>query len=299
MYSVDQILKGLRNPQMLAWELNRAYFSSINETDFNDEGIDIFEADWDTLVVLDACRADEFEENADLPGVTESRRSKASMTREWVRANFLKRELHDTVYVTAINQIQHFPEGLQPELHDLIWPQREDALISVGEMRTLPPNVITEHATRAHKKYPNKRIIVHYGQPHQPYLGPTSEKLSWGGGDFHQNITQSDATHQDIIEAYRETLDIVLDEVNSLIDDVEGRIVISADHGEMLGERQRPVPIKHYGHPAGIYLDELVAVPWHVYESGKRRIIEPDEPTTVGRPNQEELKSHLRDMGYV
>jgi hypothetical protein len=298
MYSLKQILHGLQNPQMLLWELNRAYFSTINEFPFNDRGIDIFAEDWDTLVILDSCRVDAFEQSANFPGTTERRQSLGSMTREWVEANFATRRLHDTVYVTAINQIDTLPEEHRPELHDFVWITGEDVSELLGEMRVILPSKMTDRAIELHDEYPNKRIIVHYAQPHQPYIGPSGRKFQWTG-DFHQNIKQSDVTRAEVWEAYGETLDCALTEVGRLLSNVEGRVIISADHGEMLGERMFPIPISHYGHPYGIYVDELVEVPWHVYESGPRRRIVEEAPQELNSVEESELITHLDEMGYV
>jgi hypothetical protein len=65
------------------------------------DGIDIFEQDWDNLLLLDVCRYDAFEE---LNGIVEDLRpvtSRVSATPEFLRGNLRGRELHDTVYVTA------------------------------------------------------------------------------------------------------------------------------------------------------------------------------------------------------
>jgi hypothetical protein len=84
-------------------------------------------------------------------------------------------------------------------------------------------------------------------QPHWPYLGPAGEKFK--RGPFHEVIRKTDATHEDVIEAYRENLDIVLGEVEPLLRDLTGKTVVSADHGELLGDRERPIPIRTYRIP--------------------------------------------------
>lgn len=38
--------------------------------------------------------------------------------------------------------------------------------------------------------------------------------------------------------------------------------------GELLGDRCRPIPVTEYGHYHGLYMDELVKVPWHVHRTG-------------------------------
>lgn len=298
MYSLSQVLHGIRNPEMLLWEINRMYYSFVNESAFNDSGVDIFREDWDTLIILDACRADVFEQRVSLPGATGRRHSRASMTREWVEANFAGRHLTDTVYITAVNQLQTLPEEHRPTLHDFIWLGTDEDTEEFGSMRTVLPEKMTQSAIKVHETYPDKRIVVHFGQPHQPYLGPTGQKFHWTG-DFHQNVTQSQVTDEEVRQAYNETLDIVLSEVDRLLSQIEGKIVVSADHGEMLGEQMYPVPIRHYGHPRGIYVDELITVPWHVYESGPRRRITDGKPQAIDDVEREQLESHLREMGYV
>ncbi|WP_227374919.1 hypothetical protein [Haladaptatus halobius] len=38
-------------------------------------------------------------------------------------------------------------------------------------------------------------------------------------------------------------------------------VVVSADHGEFLGERLFPTPVQIYGHSDGVYMEEFVKVP--------------------------------------
>lgn len=59
------------------------------------------QADWDTLVILDACRYDMFEEINETEGELEHRYSRGSCTPDFIRENFPEGEFHDTVYVTA------------------------------------------------------------------------------------------------------------------------------------------------------------------------------------------------------
>lgn len=66
-------------------------------------GIDVMDQDWDNLIILDACRADYFEQVADLSIFDEYRvvTSKASATPEFVEKTFTGREFGDTVYVNS------------------------------------------------------------------------------------------------------------------------------------------------------------------------------------------------------
>ena len=58
--------------------------------------------------------------------------------------------------------------------------------------------------------------------------------------------------------AYEENLKLVLSYVNELVSYLrrEGLVVITADHGELLGERGL------FGHPERVRVPELVEVPW-------------------------------------
>lgn len=92
MYSVDSIVEGLRNPKTGVIELNRVLTSGIeykNSPECNASGVNIIDADWDQLLILDACRYDIFSEHAgELPGTLSRRESKASATRQFLEANF-------------------------------------------------------------------------------------------------------------------------------------------------------------------------------------------------------------------
>jgi hypothetical protein len=70
----------------------------------------------------------------------------------------------------------------------------------------------------------------------------------------------------------------------------------------MLAERSHPIPIIETSHPEGVYIDQLVKVPWFKIQNDRRReIVEADAPhDTIDQSKQvtEELNDHLRDLGY-
>jgi len=107
-------------------------------------------------------------------------------------------------------------------------------------------------------------LIVHFLQPHVPLIGETGleiyqriaaegdlSALSRGGrGDRFgalnvqlYDIIESDEFDIDVADlrrAYVENLEIVLPSVDRLIRELDGKSVVSADHGELLGERLLP-----------------------------------------------------------
>lgn len=277
--------------------VNARYYALRNPVGYNAGGVDVFDADWDTLVVLDACRLDAFRARATLPGETERRRSRASMTREWVRANFTGRRLHDTVYVTANGNYAAVAEEIGAELHAVVGLWEDEYRVGPGD-EVVPPERVTAAALDAVERFPAKRLLVHYVQPHYPYIGPT------GRDRFDPTSTLTDladagVSRSVVRRAYAETLDVVLAETRRLLDAVDGRTVVTADHGELLGDRLFPVPMRDYGHPPGIYVDPLVEVPWHVHERGDRRRVVSDPPTDRDRFDDEAVRRNLRGLGYV
>ena len=287
---------GVPDTRAVARRLARAYHQRGGLRRYNPEGIDVFAADWDTLLVLDACRYDVFEAVADLPGRLESRRSRGSMTREWLAGNFAGRRLHDTVYVTANGNYADLRGTIDASVHAEVPLWRDEHRTGPGNS-VAPPEVVAEAARANADAYPNKRLIVHFVQPHTPYLGPTGERFDprIPLGDLPREY---DVTDAELRRAYRENVELVLSAVEGLLADLPGKTVVTADHGELLGERLDPLPVRDYGHPRGVYVDELVRVPWYVSDNGRRRrvVSEPPDDADVDASGVEE---HLRDLGYA
>ncbi|KOX95931.1 hypothetical protein AMR74_13345 [Halorubrum tropicale] len=284
--------------QLTAYHVNRLFYTIRNSDEYNADGIDIFTQDWDNLLILDACRYDYFADQSDLDGTLSTRISRASATREWVGANFTDRQLHDVVYVSANPNYRKVADEIGAEVHAYIDVWRDDTL--VGEENTIvPPETVTEHALSAAEEYPNKRLLVHYVQPHYPFIGPTGKEHFDPTATLKEVSAKYDLTDDRLDRAYRENLDFVLDEAERLLEKLHGKTVVSADHGELLGERLSPLPLRAYGHPNGVYVDELVEVPWLVHQNGERREIVSEEPVERDDTKDEALEEQLRNLGYM
>lgn len=296
---VRRRLKERRLPdkRAIARHLLRQYYTRGGRRPYNTNGIDLFAEDWDNLLVLDACRYDAFAREADLAGSLESRVSRGSMTREWVRANFADRRLLDVVYVTANGNYAHVRDEIDAAVHEEV-PLWHDERRTGPDDSVTPPEMVADAAREYADSHPNKRLLVHFVQPHTPYLGATGERFDprLPLGDIPREYDVSDAT---IERAYRENLSLVLEEVEGLLADLQGRTVVTADHGELLGDRLGPLPVRDYGHPDGIYLPELVTVPWFVSTNGPRKRITREEPTGTADVDRATVEAHLRDLGYA
>jgi hypothetical protein len=312
MYTLRQLRRALARPRLLVRELNRLYHTRFGRRAHNPDGVDIIAEDWDTLVILDACRYDAFAARSDLPGTLERRRSRGSMTAEFLKANFDGREMHDTVYVTATPMF-HWNRNrgdVDATFHAEINVWDEEGWDD--EFHTVRPATMAERAKRAAEEYPNKRLLVHFVQPHFPAIGPTGrEHPELNSLQVWDAIDSDDLDLPDRVyrKAFVENLDAVLPHVRDLMESIEGKTVVTADHGQMLGERSFPIPYREYGHPPGTYTDELLSVPWLTYQNGSRRTIVAEEPESRERGDEtgpqdmtveeDVVTDRLEDLGYL
>jgi hypothetical protein len=84
--------------------------------------------------------------------------------------------------------------------------------------------------------------------------------------------------------------------VEELHDLLGGKSVITADHGELLGERY--LGKRRWGHRREYELEEAREVPWHTIESDERREINAEEPIGYETPAGDSTKQHLESLGY-
>lgn len=184
----------------------------------------------------------------------------------------------DTVYVTASPVFHRYRDSIGSRFHAVFDVWRDYGWNS--EFRTVLLETLREAALETAERYPNKRLLVHYLQPHYPFIGPTGQaNFELDRLDFEWEAVATDtlAVPRNVVtRAYEENLAVVLPSVERLIHSLTGRTVMTADHGQALGERSFPIPIREYGHPPSIYIEALVAVPWLVHENGPRRRIVPE-----------------------
>jgi hypothetical protein len=262
----------------------------------NPDGVSVFERDWDNLVLLDACRYDYFEKHvkdAGLSGTLQSHQSLGSCSREFVQRNFDGRQLHDVVVVSANLWYEQVQQDFDTDIdvHHL-------ELVTERERRdTWRPAPFPDHVTNRVRtvvdEFPDKRLLIHYHQPHEPYIGPTAQRHA--DPDYPLNIPR-----QYLHDAYEETLRTVLDELSTVIELLDGKTVVSADHGDLLGEVTAPIPTRMYGHPCEYYHEKLVTVPWFVVDHDSRKSVVAEEPARTRQyMDDDEREARLRDLGYV
>lgn len=228
----------------------------------------IFEKEWDILIVLDACRHDLLEEVMErkLPYII----SVGSWTMEWVKNTFYRKKFYDLIYVSGNPYISDYMLrklfGRNPFYHlESVWLYGWDK-----KLKTVPPKIVRKTAIKLHKKYPHRKMIVHFMQPHHPFIGrkrivaegieDSFLRFSKGKAKICRTVwdlfMEGKISKEEFWEAYKSNLEIVLKEVRKMSNKVkEKKIVLTSDHGNALGE------YGIYEHHPNIRIEELVKVP--------------------------------------
>lgn len=287
---------------------------------------------WDVLVVLDACRYDYFERTYGryLSGILEKRISSASCTLQWVHNEFPDK-YDDVVYVSAnpfvaskfaktirYDGSKHFFRVIDG------WKDAWDERIG-----TVLPQSLNELAIRASREFKGKKLIVHYIQPHYPFIvlreqgvkdrGYRSHEISrimWEGfvkilgyslgndvaSRLHVFMDEAAVANKVGLEvfrkAYESNLQLVLESVANLIDNLEGKVVVTADHGELLGEGRK------FAHWCELPYPEVRQVPWLVVNKVAKKIQTLPEEEKVNEPpitqvDEELIRKRLEALGYA
>lgn len=270
------------------------------------DGFSIWDEEWDTLVILDGCRYDLWVEENSLSGTAEARHMPCSMTVEFIESQLGNGTYLDTVYVTGNPQLRRHCDAT---FHDVIhvwddeWDEQHD---------TVPPDRMADRTIEAHEAYPDKRIVTHFMQPHYPFIGELGREIaakrdrgqySVDGthttGNVWSLLKYGELSRAETWDAYAENLRLALPQVQRVVDAVDGRVVVTSDHGNLLGERLWPIPVRAYGHPRGVYHEKLTHVPWFVCDgSARRRTVTEATESETDRGDTAAVEDRLSALGY-
>ena len=296
-------------------------------------GTHVFDEEWDLLVVLDTCRVDALEAVADeyeFIDEVETVWSLGSTSDEWMAQTFGRDhadQIARTAYVSAnpyTDNVLH--RGVYPPSYrqpPAMWPAWDvvsaddfallDEVWRYGtddDLKVTTPRVATDRAIRAGRSDDYDRLLVHYMQPHIPYLGGATETQPIRGERLRTDgatltsldmrpfdaLRRGTAERADVWANYLDNLRLVLDSVGLLLENVDAdRVVITADHGEGFGE------YGVYEHPVGCPFPTVKRVPWAVTTATDSGDHDPDshrEPTTDAH-EESDVADRLADLGYV
>lgn len=314
--NLSTVINGIRRnwrdrhwyPQAFNMVVPTYYYREIADND----GEYFLERDWDTLHILDGCRLDLFEEvyaeydDPRLDGDLGSVRSRGSASTEFIAENFAGKEFDDVVYVTANPFVYDLAEN--PFHHvDHVWLNDWDE-----DLETVHPRTMVEHARDAHERFPEKRLIVHFMQPHYPFIGDFRLEEDPGFTDaiaksldeetedrmlVWERLRRGKVSDDEVWRAFSDNLELVLDHTADLVESIDGKHVLTADHGNAMGERASPFPTRVYGHDDYLHIPSLVDVPWLELPAETRRTIThgESEAGTAGDADGSPTASDLTD----
>ena len=316
---VSNIIKGAFNfirenyNEPYAWRRAIAQRNAHLQKAKRDECVDVMEEDWDNLFVLDACRTDLFEETINTESFSnyEHRTSLGSLTPEWTKNNFDDNRYGDTVYVSGNPWISKIAGNTFYDLVE-VWTKSFD-----NRLWTVHADDIYKAAIGNYQE--DKRLIVHFMQPHPPFIREVNgslesalghESAHWrparimedsqkGVYNIWHALGRGELNHQSVWNAYKANLEYVYEYAIDLAMEIPGKTVITSDHGILMGERLRPIPIKAFGHPYGVRHKRLTEVPWAVVEGKRRDISATSQETENHDVNNEVVTDRLKKLGYA
>jgi len=220
----------------------------------------VYEEDWDLLVILDACRVDllaGIASDYEFIGDIDSVYSVAEDSVGWLDSTFVSEyegDIRDTMYVTGNPHTEIvFPEKAAentPEV-DNVWRYAFD-----DERGLMPARPITDRTITACREKSYDRVIAHYMQPHFPAVGNLElgseihlDEIGNIWDSIWDDIKTGEIDPEIVWEAYQENLEYVLEDVQLLLSNINAeRVLITADHANAFGEfgywghRRHPIP---------------------------------------------------------
>jgi hypothetical protein len=311
-YNLNSLNTAITEPSKILYEfplIGKLIVGTATNLAFGCE--DFLDADWDNLIILDACRPDKFEKINDISGDYHTKISKGASSNEFFIRNMLGCKYYETVYVTGNTSV----EKVQDSLYNVVKTYADRGEYKKG----WAPDITYEAAVKANLDFPNKRLVVHFMQPHTPYLGPLARDLRKQVSNRYEvefveitnigdsNITNSNVQINSLLHAfkkgyinkseleivYEENLELVLQYVKKLLPKLVGKTVVTADHSESFGDYKSII-----GHRDWAFSSSMREVPWLVRD-GRRKSVTKGEPLQKSHASQEIIERNMRELGYL
>jgi hypothetical protein len=215
----------------------------------------ISKEEWDYLIVLDGCSYDYFEKTNPIKGKLTCAVSPATGTALWAKKTWTR--FYDAIYVSANPNINSSGCTFIFKEKRLFDPRNFVKVLDVwdkgwkddGEINSVLPETVNSCVIS--NMYP--RMIIHYLQPHAPFIGEV--KMPVAGVENIKNwLKENNLDMEYYKKGYTSNLERVLKAVRELLQYLDGRVVITSDHGYWDGSNGK---VGHRG-----YSPYLQKVPW-------------------------------------
>lgn len=265
---------------------------------------------WHNLFILDSCRADIFKEvYPEFALLKESkyqdRVSSSSSSPEFVEKNFCGNYFGDCILISA----NPYPATMAPDAFFF----RFDAwsIIFDQHVNNVRPEDIYEVFLAYRKRFPDKRIIVWFMQPHIPFITAphlfsdynfeerTKEIAAEGAAasdyrNIWEKVLDGEVDSGEVWKGYKGDLRLVLKVIVEGHNEAHGQTTITADHGEIC---KRFLGVKLFGHPSRIRDRELITVPWLTIPGAlPQTVVEKNYGHSAA--DMSELNETLKKFGY-
>ena len=225
----------------------------------------LLKSNWQTLIVLDACRYDTFCDvisDYDIAGKLTKADSQAYRTSLWYREHWSEYR-DDTILITG---------------HPMPWREKKNknffksTMVDGPNFDWIKPNRTLELAIKTQKQFSDKKYLLHLLPPHLPFMGSVGRKFMAELLKNEKTALQIDGAINGTIiykqakaygkkngwgrlrKCYKENLRYAIKHTLKYLSLLASPIVITADHGELLGEHNV------YGHNG--HWKILKQVPW-------------------------------------
>ncbi|MCT9097030.1 hypothetical protein [Haloarchaeobius sp. HME9146] len=268
------------------------------------DSTNVFEEEWDVLVLLDCARPEFISEVEDEYEFLESGASESTLvsvgssSEHWLENTFVDTyadEISETAYVTANPNSERTVSSSQFALLDEVWRDEWDP-----DLQTIPAEAVTDRAIEAARENDFDRLILHYMQPHPPFVPDmdidamrvTPPDKEEAGSNMRDLVLKDGYEPSTLWDAHVENLRYVLDSLEVLLRSLDAdSVIISADHGQAFGSWGL------YGHPSRVPLPALYTVPWVEVSATDTGEYVPD-PERRATQRDEDLDSKLEALGY-
>ncbi len=217
---------------------------------------------WDWLIILDACRYDYFK-------------------RLWRRSKVEPRVSPASCTIAFLDWLRPIPDSVVVTGHPFVLSRKDKftEVIDAGfdyRLNTCPPWYVSRALRHNYGRILKfRRKILWFLQPHHPHIG--EPKLNAG---IFKDVRTRELSPQirttllfmkakregTLSKSYEGNLRLVIEELERILPLLRGRVVITSDHGEGLGEPLRPQDRPVFSHPCGMEEWEVRLVPFTVLE---------------------------------
>lgn len=298
-------------------------------------GENVYNRDWDVLIILDAAQYKIVREMSDEYDYIESvdrLKSRGSHSSEWCYNTFVtdwnefQEDIQRTNYITGnvitslilngasdmefLDDDEYIDEAVnETDDHERINRLKSYHPVWKGSLDIdedyIPPDLLTNRFLDYLPEITEEdRTILHYMQPHTPFVNANSEETRvWPNNNDSVSMFNTErSVYQELMNNYRANHEYILDHLRILLNQIPNdmEVVVSADHGNITNEILG-VPYT-FGHPNYVFFSrDLRHVPWIRIDQSKAQ--DPgSELSDISYNNDthssEEVLDRLEHLGY-